>query len=74
MHLMNENHSYNSKAYKNKDAGVLMHTFVCKYYFLIVILKGEPRDLNPGPSEGKLANPVKSFFNYLLLFMSSSMV
>jgi hypothetical protein len=43
---MNENRSYNSKAHKNKDAGVLMHSFACKYYFLIAILKG---DLNPGP-------------------------
>ena len=43
MHLMNENHSYNSKAYKNKDAGVLMHNFACKYYFLIA------RRFEPGP-------------------------
>jgi len=49
MHLMNENHSYNSKAYKNKDAGVLMHNFACKYYFLIAILKGEPRRFEPRP-------------------------
>ena len=46
---MNENHSYNSKAYKNKDAGVLMHNFACKYYFLIAILKGEPRRFEPRP-------------------------
>jgi hypothetical protein len=46
---MNENHSYNSKAYKNKDAGVLMHSFACKYYFLIAILKGEPRRFEPRP-------------------------
>ncbi len=44
---MNENHSYNSKAHKNKDAGVLMHSFACKYYFWITILKGEPRRFEP---------------------------
>ena len=49
MHLMNENNSYNSKAYKNKDAGVLMHNFACKYYFLIAKLKGEPRRFEPRP-------------------------
>jgi hypothetical protein len=49
MHPMNENHSYNSKAYKNKDAGVLMHSFACNYYFLIAILKENQGDLNPGP-------------------------
>jgi len=46
---MNENRSYNSKAHKNKDAGVLMHSFACKYYFLIAILKGEPRRFEPRP-------------------------
>ncbi len=46
---MNENHSYNSKAHKNKDASVLMHSFACKYYFLIAILKGEPRRFEPRP-------------------------
>jgi hypothetical protein len=46
---MNENHSYNSKAHKNKDAGVLMHSFACKYYFLLTILKGEPRRFEPRP-------------------------
>jgi hypothetical protein len=46
---MNENHSYNSKAHKNKDADVLMHSFACKYYFLIAILKGEPRRFEPRP-------------------------
>ena len=46
---MNENRSYNSKAHKNKDAGMLMHSFACKYYFLIVILKGEPRRFEPRP-------------------------
>jgi hypothetical protein len=46
---MNENHSYNSKANKNKDAGVLMHNLACKYYFLIAILKGEPRRFEPRP-------------------------
>jgi hypothetical protein len=46
---MNENRSYNSKAHKNKDAGVLMHSFACKYYFLIEILKGEPRRFEPMP-------------------------
>jgi hypothetical protein len=33
----------------NKDAGVLMHSFACKYYFLITILKGEPRRFEPRP-------------------------
>jgi hypothetical protein len=42
---MNKNHSYNSKAHKNKDPGMLMHRFACKYYFLIAILKGEPREI-----------------------------
>jgi hypothetical protein len=46
---MNENRSYNSKAHKNKDAGVLMHSFACKYYFLFAILKENQGDLNPGP-------------------------
>ena len=46
---MNENHSYNSKAHKKKDAGVLMHNFACKYYFLIAILKGELRRFEPRP-------------------------
>jgi hypothetical protein len=46
---MNENCSYNSKAHKNKDAGVLMHSFACKYYFFIAILKGEPRRFEPRP-------------------------
>jgi hypothetical protein len=46
---MNENRSYNSKAHKNKDAVMLMHSFACKYYFLIVILKGEPRRFEPRP-------------------------
>jgi hypothetical protein len=26
---MNENRSYNSKAYKNKDAGMTLHSFAC---------------------------------------------
>jgi len=60
---MNENRSYNSKAHKNKDGGMLMHSFACKYYFLIAILKGEPRRFEPRPpSEGKQTNPVESFF------------
>ncbi len=46
---MNENRSYNSRAHKNKDAGVLMHSFACKYYFLIALLKGEPRRFEPRP-------------------------
>jgi hypothetical protein len=46
---MNENRSYNSKTHKNKDAGVLMHSFACKFYFLIAILKGEPRRFEPRP-------------------------
>ncbi len=72
---MNKNRSYNSKAHKNKDAGILMHSFACKYYFLIAILKGEPREIwTQAPSEGKQANPVEIFFYYLLMFISSSMV
>jgi hypothetical protein len=46
---MNGNRSYNSKAHKNKDAGMLMHSFACKYYFFIAILKGEPRRFEPRP-------------------------
>ncbi len=46
---MKENGSYNSKACKNKDAGMLMHNFAGKYYFLIAILKGEPRRFEPRP-------------------------
>jgi hypothetical protein len=46
---MNENRSYNSKAHKNKDAGVLMHSFACKYYFLIAIIRREPRRFEPRP-------------------------
>jgi hypothetical protein len=34
---------------KLKDAGVTLHSFACKYYFLIAILKGDQGDLNPGP-------------------------
>jgi hypothetical protein len=46
---MNENRSYNSKAHKNKDAGVLMHSFACRCYFFIALLKGEPRRFEPRP-------------------------
>jgi hypothetical protein len=46
---MNENRYYNSKAHKNKDAGMLMHSFACKYYFFIAILKGDPRRFEPRP-------------------------
>jgi hypothetical protein len=46
---MNENRSYNSKEHKNKDTGVLVHSFASKYYFLIAILKGEPRRFEPRP-------------------------
>jgi hypothetical protein len=46
---MNENRSYNSKVHKNKEAGMLMHSFACKYYFLIAILKGEPGRFEPRP-------------------------
>jgi hypothetical protein len=59
---------------KLTNAGMLKHNFACKYYFLIAILKGEPRRFEPRPKQGKQANPVESFFNYLQLFMSSSMV
>jgi hypothetical protein len=48
-HLMNETCSYDSKANKNKEAGVLMHSFACKYYFLIAILNGEPPRFEPRP-------------------------
>jgi len=34
---------------KLKDAGVTLHSFACKYYFLIAILKGEPRGFEPRP-------------------------
>jgi hypothetical protein len=34
---------------KLKDAGVTLHSFACKYYFLIAILKGEPRRFEPRP-------------------------
>jgi hypothetical protein len=47
--LVNVNCSYNSKEHKNKGAGMLMHSFACKYYFLIAILKGEPRRFEPRP-------------------------
>jgi hypothetical protein len=41
---------------------MLMNSFACKYYFLIAILKGEPREIwTQAPSEGKQANPVESF-------------
>jgi hypothetical protein len=71
MHLMNENHSYNSKAYKNKDAGVPMHNFACKYYFLIAILKGELRRFEPRPhlkASRQLSTQVKVF---LIIFYCS---
>jgi hypothetical protein len=63
------------KLTKNKDAGVLMHNFACKYYFLLAILKGEPRRFEPRPHlKASRQTQLKVFFNYLLLFMSSSMV
>ena len=34
---------------KLKDAGVTLHSFACKYNFLIAILKGEPRRFEPRP-------------------------
>jgi hypothetical protein len=34
---------------KLKDAGVTLHSFACKYYFLIAILKGEPWGFEPRP-------------------------
>ncbi len=46
---MNENPSFKSKGHKNKDTGMLIHSFACKYYFLIAILKGEPRRFEPRP-------------------------
>jgi hypothetical protein len=45
---MKKNRSCNSKAHKNKDAGMLMHSFACKYFF-IAILKWEPRRFEPRP-------------------------
>jgi hypothetical protein len=30
---MNENRSYNNKAHKNKEAGMLMHSFACNIIF-----------------------------------------
>ena len=39
---MNENRSY-TVTVKLKDAGVTLHSFACKYYFLIAILKEEPK-------------------------------
>jgi hypothetical protein len=57
---MNENRSYNSKAQKNKDADVLMHSFACKYYSLIAILKGELRRFEP--RSHLKANPVETCF------------
>jgi hypothetical protein len=71
---MNENRSYNCKALKNKDAGVLMHSFACKCYFLIAILKGEPRRFEPKPHLKAIRQTQLKFFYYLLLFMSFSMV
>jgi hypothetical protein len=71
---MNENHSYNSKAYKNKDAGVTFHSFACKYYFLIAILKGEPRRFEPRPNLKASRQTQLKFFFLSLLIMSSSMV
>jgi hypothetical protein len=45
---MNENRSY-TVTVKLKDAGVTLHSFACKYYFLIAILKGERRRFEPRP-------------------------
>jgi hypothetical protein len=58
---MNENRSYNSKAHKNKGAGMLMHSFACKYYFLIAIFKGTKEIWTQAPSEGKQATQLKIF-------------
>ncbi len=69
------NRSYNSKAHKNKDAGVLMHSFACKYFFLIAILIGEPRRFEPRPHlKASNQTQLKVYFYYLLLFMPSSIV
>jgi hypothetical protein len=32
-----------------KNTGLLIHSFARKYYFLIAILKGEPRRFEPRP-------------------------
>jgi hypothetical protein len=71
---MKDNRSYNSKAHKNKDAGVLMHSFACKYYFLIAILKGEPSRFELRPHMKASRQTQLKVFYYLQLFMSSSMV
>ncbi len=61
---MNENRSYNSKAYKNEDAGMLMHSFASKYFFLIAILKGEPSRFEPRPHlKASRQTQLKLFFN-----------
>jgi hypothetical protein len=60
---------------KLKDAGVTLHSFACKYYFLIAILKGEPRRFEPRPHlKASRQTQLKGFFYYLVLIMSSSMV
>jgi hypothetical protein len=33
----------------NSNPGVTLHSFACKYYYLIAILKGEPRGFEPRP-------------------------
>jgi hypothetical protein len=71
---MNENRSYNSNVHKNKDAGVLMHSFAFKYYFLIAILKGNPRRFEPRPYLMASRQTQLKVFYYLPMFMSSSVV
>jgi hypothetical protein len=66
---MNENCSYNSKAHKNKDTGVLMHSFACKYYFFIAILKGEPRRFEPRPHLNTSRQTKLKVFYYRLQVM-----
>jgi hypothetical protein len=73
--VMNENRSYNSKEHKNKDAGILMHIFACKYYFLIAILKGEPRRFEPRPHlKASRQTQLKVFLLSAIVHVASSMV
>ena len=65
---MTENCSYNSKAQKNKDAGALMYSFACKYYFLIA------RRFEPRPHLKASKQTQLKVFYYLLLFLNGVVV
>ncbi len=70
--VMNEYRSYNSKEHKNKDAGILMHIFACKFYYFIAILKEEPRRFEPRPHlkaswQTPLKNILFSFIVHVIL-------